>query len=144
VSERRRRRLDEDSRGGLPLFPLVIVVILAGLLMGGARALLRRIEAGTAIVADRRRSVAVARDAGADSDDATAEDATAEDDARSIAFGESDGATEVLADAESRRRNRSYNHYAGVETAAAAFEYAIAGNSAARCSETAVASAEEW
>lgn len=38
MSERRRRRLDEDSRGGLPLFPLVVVVILAGLLMGGVLA----------------------------------------------------------------------------------------------------------
>lgn len=38
MSERRRRRLDEDPRGGLPLFPLVLVVILAGLLMGGALA----------------------------------------------------------------------------------------------------------
>jgi hypothetical protein len=38
MSERRRRRLDDDSRGGLPLFPLVLLVILAGLLMGGALA----------------------------------------------------------------------------------------------------------
>jgi hypothetical protein len=38
MSERRRRRLNDDSRGGLPLFPLVLLVILAGLLMGGALA----------------------------------------------------------------------------------------------------------
>jgi hypothetical protein len=38
VSERRRRRPDDDSRGGLPLFPLVLVVILAGLLLGGVLA----------------------------------------------------------------------------------------------------------
>lgn len=35
---RRRRRSDEDAGGGLPLFPLVLVVILAGLLLGGALA----------------------------------------------------------------------------------------------------------
>ena len=36
---RRRRRSDDDyGRGGLPLFPLVIVVILAGLLLGGGLA----------------------------------------------------------------------------------------------------------
>jgi hypothetical protein len=35
----RRRRPDDDlGRGGLPLFPLVLVVILAGLLLGGALA----------------------------------------------------------------------------------------------------------
>lgn len=34
----RRRRLDDESRGGLPLFPLVLVVILAGLLLGGVLA----------------------------------------------------------------------------------------------------------
>jgi len=35
---RRRRRDDEPSGGGLPLFPLVLVVILAGLLLGGVLA----------------------------------------------------------------------------------------------------------
>lgn len=38
MSERRRRRIDDEPRGGLPLFPLVLVVILAGLLMGGVLA----------------------------------------------------------------------------------------------------------
>ncbi len=35
---RRRRIDDERSEGGLPLFPLVLVVILAGLLLGGVLA----------------------------------------------------------------------------------------------------------
>lgn len=35
---RRRRSDDEYGRGGLPLFPLVLVVILAGLLLGGGLA----------------------------------------------------------------------------------------------------------
>lgn len=35
---RRRRRFDDEPSGGMPLFPLVLVVILAGLLLGGALA----------------------------------------------------------------------------------------------------------
>jgi hypothetical protein len=38
MRERRRRSDDDADRGGLPLFPLVLIVILAGLLLGGALA----------------------------------------------------------------------------------------------------------
>src|SRR5579863_9608889 len=34
----RRRRLDDEPSGGLPLFPLILVVVLAGLLLGGVLA----------------------------------------------------------------------------------------------------------